>query len=235
LTSSAPRFDPKEWTGIHAQAGRSAPGYVFRRGLELTRDACLAQSRAGDVWVDSGCGKGQLANALEQGGRRTVRLDLDPAMLREHSGVCADGRLLPLPSASVHGVAAVSFLGCLERPEEFFAEASRVLKPQGILVCTHTNRGSLLLMASRALGSNDVGQPLSGRVASHGARSVRIALAAAGFEVVEHRVYSFVLDLGSGCVPESSLARRLEVIGRRGRAACHGRNTLLVARVPPER
>jgi SAM-dependent methyltransferase len=47
-----------------------------------------------------------------------------------------DGKMLPLPDNSLEGVACFQVLSVIDKPEDFFIEINRVLKPGGKLVLT---------------------------------------------------------------------------------------------------
>lgn len=47
-----------------------------------------------------------------------------------------DGKTLPLTDSSLDGVACFQVLSVIDKPEEFFSEIARVLKPGGILLLT---------------------------------------------------------------------------------------------------
>lgn len=47
-----------------------------------------------------------------------------------------DGKMLPIPDNSLDGVACFQVLSVIDKPEEFFGEISRVLKPGGKLILT---------------------------------------------------------------------------------------------------
>jgi ubiquinone/menaquinone biosynthesis C-methylase UbiE len=205
----------------------------FRRGLELATEACLAHSDPGDLWLDVGAGRGPLAQRLGTRARRVIATDADLAMLRPGtSRICADARALPIASRAVDGVAAVSFLGCVPDPLSFFAECARVLVPGGALVCTHSNRASLLLHASRLLrGRTAAGAPVRGRLWTHAPGSIESALRRAGFDPVARTTYHFVLEVGRTVIPPATLRDRWERRGAGGAGSWLGRSTLLVARL----
>jgi ubiquinone/menaquinone biosynthesis C-methylase UbiE len=47
-----------------------------------------------------------------------------------------DGKILPVPDNSLDGVACFQVLSVIDKPEEFFSEINRVLKPGGRLIIT---------------------------------------------------------------------------------------------------
>lgn len=96
--------------------------------------------------VDLGCGTGEGAAALRRQFKRaqTVAIDLAPGMLaqarrrsrpwRRFARVCADAVALPLASGSVDLVFSSLMLQWCEQPQAAFAEISRVLRPDGLLL-----------------------------------------------------------------------------------------------------
>jgi malonyl-CoA O-methyltransferase len=96
--------------------------------------------------VDLGCGTGEGAAALRRQFRRaeTIAIDLAPGMLaqagrrsrpwRRFARVCADAAALPLASGSVDLIFSSLMLQWCEQPQAAFAEISRVLRPDGLLL-----------------------------------------------------------------------------------------------------
>ncbi|MFN8215400.1 MAG: class I SAM-dependent methyltransferase [Solirubrobacterales bacterium] len=89
--------------------------------------------------VDLGCGIGHSFARLAP--RRTVGVDLDPAVLRgqERETVVADMRALPFPDASFAGAIAVQSLEHVPDPGRALAEAARVLSEDGVAVFVTPN------------------------------------------------------------------------------------------------
>lgn len=123
----------------------------------------------------------------------------------------------------------MSLLGCLDDPRLFFEEAARLLVPGGLLIVTHTHRGSVLLRMSHLLArGRGPGDPISGGIRLHSTGGIASALERAGFEIVDRRVYHFACDFGRRSFPSPALGRRWE---RRGNwLGWLGRNRLIVAR-----
>jgi ubiquinone/menaquinone biosynthesis C-methylase UbiE len=108
----------------------------------------------GGTVVDCPCGAGPAMRALGAGRSvRYVGVDLSPAMLaraerraaRRGLGqvelIRASSDELPLTDASADLFLSLWGLHCFERPDRALAEAARVLKPGGRLVCSTFLRG----------------------------------------------------------------------------------------------
>jgi ubiquinone/menaquinone biosynthesis C-methylase UbiE len=121
--------------------GRRGEGlgrYLDRR-LRVVRD----QAGEGPL-LDLGCGTGFLASRARRLFPRVVGVDLSPLILteaRKHNPqiafLAADSDSLPFRDNTFRAVAAVALLHHLPGHRRFFAEARRVLKPDGILYTDH--------------------------------------------------------------------------------------------------
>jgi SAM-dependent methyltransferase len=136
-------FDSKAagWPGKYAPAGRLA-------GRLARFDAAVrARAVAGGDVLDLGCGSGDLARCLDDGGYRVTGCDIAPGMLRE--AAAAGGgravrwvrldpgwRTLPFETASFDAVVASSVLEYVPDPLAVLEECARVLRPGGALLCT---------------------------------------------------------------------------------------------------
>jgi 2-polyprenyl-6-hydroxyphenyl methylase/3-demethylubiquinone-9 3-methyltransferase len=92
--------------------------------------------------LDLGCGAGFLTNYLAEHGHRVTGLDttrenLLVAKHHDRTGradyIVSDARSLPFPDRSFDVVCAMDLLEHVEEPERVIAEASRVLRPNGLL------------------------------------------------------------------------------------------------------
>ena len=99
----------------------------------------LMDPRAGQRWLDMGCGEGTLIRTLAKSGVRAVGCDLSPA-LAARAAEAAPTVVARLPSlefildASVDGAAAVLVVEHIEDDAVLLSEAARVVRPGGALV-----------------------------------------------------------------------------------------------------
>ncbi|MBI5837208.1 MAG: class I SAM-dependent methyltransferase [Candidatus Eisenbacteria bacterium] len=235
-----PRLDPEEWNRIH-DGPADARSQLFRRGLALARDACLEHSRPGEIWADVGCATGHLAIELLRSGRRVVGLDIDLRLLRATriraaQGLplaVADALRLPLRSRSLDGILAVSLLGYLEEPGEFFREAFLALRPGGHLLATCTNRSGMLRRASRPLGPISAGTADGAAgIQLHSAACLERSLQGTGFVLLPHRFYNFYALWGGWAFPPAGLSGALEALCPAPLGRGLARNILFRARKP---
>jgi len=141
---------------LAASWSRGYAGGSFRRRLEFLMSRLDGRVRAGQTWVDAGCGSGVLSRELADRGAEVVALDASPAMLAEARGVApapgqrirydqiASVERLPLPDASADGILCSSVLEYVVTPAAALAEFHRVLRPDGVLVLTVPNRLSVI-------------------------------------------------------------------------------------------
>jgi 2-polyprenyl-6-hydroxyphenyl methylase/3-demethylubiquinone-9 3-methyltransferase len=102
--------------------------------------------------LDVGCGAGLLANALAKAGHAVAGVDLSLESLavakkRDETRTVryerANAYSLPFPNASFDAVSAMDVLEHVEEPHLLIAEASRVLKEQGLFFFHTFNRNPL--------------------------------------------------------------------------------------------
>jgi 2-polyprenyl-6-hydroxyphenyl methylase/3-demethylubiquinone-9 3-methyltransferase len=98
--------------------------------------------------LDLGCGKGRFARALRAQGADVVGLDISRLMLSRARGVArvrASARRLPFGSRCFDGVFTVEVLEHLAASSlpEVLTEASRVLRPGGVLAIVDKNAAAL--------------------------------------------------------------------------------------------
>jgi len=135
----------------------------FRTIYGQKRDALLRLIAGTDRDVlDVGGGPGRISIPLSARHRVTL-CDLSPEMLRlarsasaGRLGLClADANRLPFADAKFDFVLGIDLLPHLPRPESFFSEARRVLRPQGRLLVDSTNGVPLWTLAyPRYVGRN---------------------------------------------------------------------------------
>ena len=162
------KLDPTRWSAVYDERNATRATRRFTRGVEIACELYQEYSDANQLWLDAGCGTGnlakQLASIATQKGSSILAVDFDPDMLsfgKSHapqfeqannpSFLCGDAQQLPFADASLDGVLATSLLGCLNAPEKHFRETHRVLKPGGIAVITFTNEKSLFLKTNNAI------------------------------------------------------------------------------------
>jgi SAM-dependent methyltransferase len=227
------RLDPAAWARVHDR--REARHFAFWRGVELAAEVCAERVRPGDLWVEVGCGPGHLAAALARLGARVVGLDLDPLMASyarrrwRQPFAAADASFLPLADGSCAGIVAVSLLGCLPLPADFFAAAARALAPGGTLCFSAMNRHSLLLTAAKVLAWRG-GRRRGPSYTAHDPAALAAALGRAGLTPDRQLFYGYFLAAGDRTLPGPATAKRLESDVLPGRRSAWARQVLMVAR-----
>lgn len=156
--SSAKEFEPPEY----ARWRQSALGRITER---LEQDAIfeLAGDLRGKRVLDLGCGDGTYAVGAARRGARAVGVDISAAMLEvarrrgESQSVSVEwcrarGESLPFAAASFDVLMAVTLLCLVRKPLAVMAEASRVLRPGGVLVLGELGRYSWWALWRRVRG-----------------------------------------------------------------------------------
>ena len=163
----------------------------------------------GGLVADLACGTGDLCCELERAGHKAVGLDFSAGMLRHADTTAsllrADVLRLPLAAAAVDGAVCGFALRNLADLETFMAEVARVVRPGGriallevaeprwrVLRCGHRLYFGRLVPIIGGLLSDRVAYrylPESLRLLPSAA-DLTALLAAAGFEEMEHRVFS---------------------------------------------
>lgn len=225
-----PTIDPEAWRLICG--GPGGPGYVFRRGIELTTELARALVRPGSRWLDIGCGTGRFLQGLAGTGASAVGIDLDPRMIElarrsvaEPPLAVARAECLPFGAGTLDGITATSFMGCVPDARPVFAEIQRVLKPRGHAVLTFTSSDSWLLRLNYAVGRRN-----GGTYHLYRTRQVIAALEELGFDILGLRFYAFVLTAGRRTCPPPAVAHRLECEGPSWLAGRLARNFVVVIR-----
>lgn len=118
--------------------------------------------------LDVGCATGAYARALTRAGHRVIGVDYAQAQLvRARAAdagrpyLAADGYALPFRTGIFDLVISMGVLQLVAEPARLIAEATRVLRPEGVLLVEALNGASLIV---RALHARDV---LRGRALSH--------------------------------------------------------------------
>ena len=226
------KFDPQEWAEIYDSANLDPSQWVFHRGTKLAQEICLSHSSPGQYWLDVGCGTGHLANDLSAQGLKLIGLDHDRNMIAsakkrfEHLNLLQGiAEQFPFHAESFHGVIAVSVMGCFESPEKFYKEAFRLLKDDGMLIFTCTNKSSLLLKMNARL------KPKS-KESFHlyTLAEVKKDLSNNGFEIVDFGFYNFFLNPGRNAIPSFRISKSLERFSKLPGIQLIGRNVFVVAK-----
>lgn len=136
---------PIDWAAYLAAFRAAHPGVTenvllrtLSGGHTPYRWLARAVSPRATTVVDLACGTGALSRELDRPGRTVVGVNLSPTELgvaRRHGPgpwVCADGRRLPLPDASVDAVASMMGAVVIQPARALFAEVGRVLRPGGV-------------------------------------------------------------------------------------------------------
>jgi ubiquinone/menaquinone biosynthesis C-methylase UbiE len=216
--SEAGCLDPNEWAAVYETARPNGHQLVFRAGAEIGRRACLAVASPGERWLDVGCGTGHLVAALAAAGLRVTGVDSDSRMIAaaearfpELSFDTADASSLPFADGSVDGVVATSVLGCLDDPAGFVAEAARVVRPEGKVVLTFTNRSSPLHAIGNCLALLERRRSPTYAAARLFSTAEAIELLRqAGFAVERLRYYNCFLGTARGSFPPPRFVSALE-------------------------
>jgi len=227
-------FNPEQWTRIYDSGNRDGFAFVFRRGADIAYEICSGLGIPGGLWLDIGCGAGDLANKLSQTGRTVIGLDHDPAMIdlaQKRFGtklkfLTAGAYELPFGDESIDGLMATSLAGCLEFPERFYREVHRVLRKDGFAVLTFTNRQSVLLKIN-SLTRKMNNAPL---LRLYKCKDVIKDLKETGFNVTDVRFYNFFLNFGSRLFPPKSIALYLEGLDKYKISRRLGRNFIITAK-----
>jgi len=156
-----PRNDLRQYDDLAAEWWRPDGAFAALHWLARARGALVPPpSRPGAVLLDLGCGGGLLAPHVS--GYRHVGVDLSASALHvaaQHGvePVQADVTRLPFDDATFDVVAAGEILEHVEDLDAAVAEAARVLRPGGTLVCDTINatlfaRIALVTIAERLPG-----------------------------------------------------------------------------------
>lgn len=197
---------------------------MFRRVSEEVFLAARPLLRENALWIDLGCGTGELGRQLAGTGARVMGIDLDPAMLqwsRQHTlpdssigFLAASTTDLPCTGDSVDGIVAASLTGCLDTLEPFWRELSRVLVPGGYAVVSFTNRQSTLLALTglwrRFRQNEDSNHPCHGAFIRHRMEHITDSASRHGLRTTSIRYFNAFADLGTWSLPPVRVARSLE-------------------------
>jgi 2-polyprenyl-3-methyl-5-hydroxy-6-metoxy-1,4-benzoquinol methylase len=144
ISARPPQVRVKE----RAQLSRGQSGHAI---YAMVAHALQSRSYVRGLFLDVGCGTGQLWSHVRDGfrgyvGIDAVRFDSFPAGL-EFIEADLEGGALPLPDHYADTVAAVEVIEHLENPRAFVRELTRLVKPGGwVIVTTPNNLSALSLM-----------------------------------------------------------------------------------------
>jgi len=217
-------FEPAAWHRLYHRPDPSPSQQLFRRVTEQVSLAAQPLLKKGELWLDLGCGTGELSRRLAASGVVVTAIDLDPAMLHwsrqntlAHSSVnllAAATTVLPCASHSIHGVAAASLTGCLEDLAPFWRELSRVLVPGGHAVLSFTNSQSALLALTnqwRKLNKlRDTNHPCHGRFQRYRMSEIVDAATSHGLQATSRLYFNCFADFESWSLPPVRIARKIE-------------------------
>jgi len=240
------KFDPEEWSGVYDFSKRNNKNFIFRHGSELVEDTCSKISRPNELWLDIGCGTGDLAVKLSEMGLSVIGVDHDPRMIEFankrflwHSIVnrltftTAKAEFLPFVDNSTDGIVAASLAGCLSLPDKFFQEAYRVLRKNGFAIITFTNRTSLLLKINWCLNKtlHMIRKPTDSddQYQLYACTEIADKLQKIGFRILNTRFYNFFLNAGDRMIPPKWLAIHCERFNKYKMGHRVGGNFIIVA------
>lgn len=146
-------LDPKSYWAVRAADYRETVASDYHRNRLRMVEALM---RPGDLTgrvVDFGCGDGFICEKVVGAGGSAIGIDIDPSMIAAsrdrlvrfggkssfvEGGVEALG---DLPAGTADVLFALNVLAYLdpESESEFYRHVARILVPDGVLICTHSN------------------------------------------------------------------------------------------------
>jgi 2-polyprenyl-3-methyl-5-hydroxy-6-metoxy-1,4-benzoquinol methylase len=136
-------FDEKAstWSAKYAPHGR------LTGRLTQLADAVAYRVTAGGRVLDLGCGSGELSRHMAAAGLRVSGCDISANMLAhaaageptasvEFVRLAPDWSTLPFTTATFDAIVASSVLEYVHSPGEVLRECARVLRPEGVMLCT---------------------------------------------------------------------------------------------------
>ena len=240
------KFDPEEWSAIYNFSKRNNKNFIFRHSSELVEDTCSKISRPNELWLDIGCGTGNLAAKLSEMELSVIGVDHDTRMIEfankrflwhrivnRLAFTTAKAEFLPFVDNTTDGIVAVSLAGCLSS-DKFFQEAYRVLRKNGLAIITFTNRTSLLLKINWCLNKalQMIRKPTDSddQYQLYTFTEVADKLQKIGFRVLNARFYNFFLNAGNWMIPPKWLAIYCEHFNKYRMSHRVGGNFIIVAR-----
>ncbi|MFZ0304498.1 MAG: methyltransferase domain-containing protein [Terracidiphilus sp.] len=137
---------------------------AFLSRVEAIEGALRGRDLHGELWLDAGCGSGTLARWLVGRGAKVVGVDGAPEMVRlalatakiqnDESSLqfqVANVGAMPFSDGSFEGVLCSSVLEYAEDPASYLKEIARVTKPNGTLLISTPNAGSVVRLGLRVV------------------------------------------------------------------------------------
>ena len=217
-------FEPEAWHRIYHQPESSPSQQLFRRVSEEVFLAAQPYIKAKQLWLDLGCGTGELSRQIANSGAQVIGIDLDTAMLRwsdqyvhaesSVSLVAASTTRIPCSAYSVDGVVAASLTGCLEDLAPFLCEISRVLVPDGYAIVSFTNKQSALLALTsqwrRLNALKDINHPCHGHFLRYRMNEVVHTASNYGLKTLSNLYFNNFAYFTNWSLPSVQLARSFE-------------------------
>jgi ubiquinone/menaquinone biosynthesis C-methylase UbiE len=131
---------------------------TFNKRAQAILTMPAGEGRAGEHWLDAGCGTGTIARRLAQQGCRVTAVDGSARMIEaaERAAATGTGSLplsflrvndvaeLPFADATFDAIVCSSVLEYVEAPSLVLVELARVLRPAGRLIVSIPNRRAYL-------------------------------------------------------------------------------------------
>jgi len=133
----------------------------FRRRIVFFESLLKKYVRAGDIWLDAGCGSGRLSRVIRLLGAQVVAVDGSPRMIEtaKNESIGLDDNMtythmdtievLDFQSDSFDSALCSSVIEYVEQPEKAIYELFRVIRPSGILLISVPNRFSPIRLAQK--------------------------------------------------------------------------------------
>lgn len=239
------KFDPTEWSAIYENKEYRNKYLTFWQNTRIVEQICLSITTPEELWADIGCGSGHIAEKLSHMGIYIIGIDHDINMtgfarkriLSKDQGtgehihfITARAEELPLGDNTLDGITAVSLMGCLESPEDFFKEAYRVLRKDGFMIATFTNEKSLFIKTNCFITkAKNLVRGYSGDFyRTYDPDHTVYSLKKIGFKVLSVSFHNFFLRVGNRLLPPPYVSVYLERLSPRV-ASVLGRNFVIVA------
>ena len=143
-----------KWSACYESGG-------FRRRIAHFDYLLRTIVQPGDLWLDAGCGSGNLARLIALHGAKVIAVDASPKMIENAKYESIDFRssvtymlldtieVLDFESCYFDKILCSSVIEYVEDPERSLGELFRVIRPDGILVISVPNRFSVIRLAQK--------------------------------------------------------------------------------------